>query len=103
MENGQFWGWVGGGIGTLFGILGGVIGTYFTIKNTKGPRERTFTIKWSVVGWIVIVGFVVAILLIPSWYKFLLFIPYAILLAVSIRAWNKAQLQIRKEESGEDA
>ena len=41
------WGTIGGWVGTLVGggvgLLGGVIGTYFTIKNTKGPRERAFT------------------------------------------------------------
>ena len=70
MENGQFWGWVGGGIGTLFGLLGGVIGTYFAIKNTKGPRERAFAVQVSIVCWVFILVFLAAIFLIPTWHKF---------------------------------
>lgn len=34
-------------IGGIFGISGGVIGTYFSIKNTNGPKERSFIIKAS--------------------------------------------------------
>jgi hypothetical protein len=36
-------------VGSIVGLAGGVIGTYFSIKNTKGPRERAFTVKSAVV------------------------------------------------------
>ncbi|HUP78675.1 MAG TPA: hypothetical protein VM260_08985 [Pirellula sp.] len=45
---GQIGGWVGGIFGGAIGILGGVIGTYFSIKNTKGTRERAFMISASI-------------------------------------------------------
>ena len=103
MENGQLWGWVGGGIGALCGILGGVIGTYFSIKNTRGPRERAFAVRASIVCWIFVLVFVGAMFLIPTWHKHLLWIPYTILLIVGIRICNKKFAQIRNEESGRDA
>ena len=107
MENGQFWGWVGAGIGTLFGILGGVIGTYFTIKNTKGPRERAFAVQASIVCWVFILVFLAVMFavmfLVPTWHKHLLWIPYTILLILGIRIANKKFAEIRNEESGRDA
>ncbi len=91
--------WVGAFAGGGLGLIGGVIGTYFTIKNTHGPRERAFTIKGAILGWIFIAGLV----LIPSEYKFLVFIAYAVILLVGIRKWNEMQFRIRKEESGAGA
>ena len=94
------WGTIGGWVGTLVGggvgLLGGVIGTYFTIKNTKGPRERAFTIKGAILGWIFIALFIAGLVLIPSEYKFLVFIAYVVILLVGIRKWNQMQLRIRK-------
>ena len=41
-------GWIGPVVGGGIGLLGGAIGTYCTIKNTRGPRERRFAIKASI-------------------------------------------------------
>jgi hypothetical protein len=82
--------------------LGSLIGTYFSIKNTKGPRERAFMIKASIICWIVVIGFVLGLSLIPQWYNFLLGVPYTILLVFGIRKSNELQMRIRKEESGSD-
>ena len=35
-------GLIGGIAGGVIGIAGGLVGTYFSIKNTRGPRERAF-------------------------------------------------------------
>ena len=103
---GRLGGWIGVIVGGIGGIVGGVIGTYFmvkNIKNTKSPRERGFVIKASIIGWILVIAFVAAMLLIPTWYKHLLWIPYAILLILGIRFFNKTQFRIRNEESGDAA
>lgn len=97
---GQLGGWIGGILGALLGVLGGVVGTYFTIRNTKGPRERAFAIKGSIVCWVLVLAFVAGMLLIPGWYKHLLWIPYVILMIFGIQWWNKTQFQIRREEAG---
>ncbi len=100
---GQLGGWIGAIVGSGIGVLGGLIGTYFTIKNTKGPRERAFAIKASIICWVLVIAFVAAMLLIPTWHKHLLWIPYAILLFWGIRAWNKTQFRIRNGKSDDAA
>ncbi len=105
-EIGALGGWIGllGGIlGGLFGLAGGVFGTYCSIKNTNGPRERAFMIKAAVVCWIFVLAFLAALLLIPTWHKHLLWIPYTIVLVWGIRRLNERHLQIRQEESTEAA
>lgn len=92
-------GLMGGMIGGLIGLIGGIIGTYFSIKNTKGPRERAFMVKTSVVCWIAILVFLVLLLVLPNPYRWLLWIPYGILWPLGIIHWNKTQQRIRQEES----
>jgi Ca2+/Na+ antiporter len=103
MDLGTLGGWVGGILGGVIGVLGGVMGTYFTIKNTKGPRERAFAVKGSIICWVFVVAFVVGMWLIPQWYNLLLVVPYVIILVFGIRKWNQTQLRIRKEEAGQSA
>jgi Ca2+/Na+ antiporter len=93
--------WAGGILGGVIGVMGGVIGTYFTIKNTKGPRERAFVVKGSIVCWLFVIGFIAGMWLIPQWYSLLLVVPYVIVLVLGIRKWNQTQLRIRQEESGQ--
>jgi hypothetical protein len=95
--------WSGALLGGAIGVLGGVLGTWASVKNTRGPRERAFVVRASVLCWIVVLAFLSGILLIPDWYKHLLWIPYLILLVLGIRWWNQAQLRIRQEESGHGA
>ena len=92
-------GWGGGILGGLIGILGGVIGTYFSVKNTKGPRERAFVIRTSIGGWVGVSIFVLAMWLVPIPYKFGLVPVYIVALLLGIRHWNKRQAAIRAAES----
>lgn len=89
----------GGIIGGLVGVIGGLIGTYFSIKNTNGPKERRFMIKAAVIGWVGIAIFLIVFYLIPSPYRWFLWIPYGILLPIAIITCNKRQAQIRAEEA----
>ena len=101
MNAGEMWGWIGGIAGGFLGIAGAIVGTYFSIKNTNGPRERQFTIKASAVCGIACTLFVILLLVLPRPYNALLWIPYAILLPISIKYWNKTQFEIRRKESAE--
>jgi len=96
-------GWAGGILGTLLGILGGAIGVYFSVKNTKGPRERAFVIRASILCLIGVLLFVVGMWLIPSPYKFGLVVVYVVALLLAIRHWNKRQAAIRAEEANRAA
>jgi len=92
-------GTIGGIIGGLGGLAGSIIGTYFSIKNTNGPRERAFMIKASVIGWVAILVFVGLMFALPNPYRFFMWIPYGILLPLTIVTGNRKQQRIRQEES----
>ena len=84
-------------VGSLVGVAGGLIGTYFSIKNTNGPRERTFMVRSAIVCWIAVMIFLMAIFLLPQTRRWL-WIPYAILLSFGIRYGNRKQMEIRLAE-----
>lgn len=80
-------------------IIGGIIGTYFSIKNTKSPRERAFVVKSSIVCWVFVLAFILGMALLPGVYKLWLVPFYVGSLLFGIRSWNRKQAQIRSEES----
>ena len=90
---------IGGIVGSIIGLIGGIIGTYFSIKNTNGPKEKAFMIKISILGWIGIIVFLALMFLLPSQYRFYLWVPYGIILPIAIIKGNKIQAKIRQEES----
>jgi fatty acid desaturase len=99
---------IGGIGGSAIGILGGVIGTYFSVMNTAGPRERAFMIRAAALAWVAVAAFLAALWWIPFPYRFLLWLPYVLALPLAIRAGNRRQERIRREEasgagSGESA
>ena len=95
-------GMTGGIVGSAIGIAGGLFGAYCSIKSTKGPKEREFVIRATVICFLAVAVFLACLFLLPSPYRFLLWIPYAILLPFGIVKWNRAQAQIRRDESGEE-
>ena len=96
-------GLIGGIVGGILGILGGVVGSYFSIKNTNGPRERAFMIRLTALGSVTLATFLFALWLTPTPFRPLLWLPYAFLLPWSIRAGNRRQELIRREESLEES
>lgn len=92
-------GLIGGIAGCVIGLIGGLIGTFASIRNTSGPLERAFTVKASIIGWITGLIFLTLLLLLPSPWRFFLWLPYGILLPLGIIKWNKTQQRIRTEES----
>lgn len=90
---------IGGIVGSAVGVAGGLVGTYFSIKNTKSPRERVFVIRASIVCWVFVLAFVLGMCLIPGFYKLLLVPVYIIGLVTGIFVWNRKQAQIRLEAS----
>ncbi len=99
MNSATMWIWIGAYGGGAIGVAGGIYGIYCSIKNTDSKRERQFTIKASVVCVIAVLLFITLRLIIPSPRNNLLWIPYSILLPISILYWNKKQTAIREEET----
>ena len=91
-------GLVGGLVGAFMGLVGGAIGTYASITNTAGPRERAFMIRVATVVWIAVTAFLVALVVVPFPYKWLLWIGYVPALLTAIIWGNRRQRQIRLEE-----
>ena len=94
---------IGGIVGSVIGLAGGVVGTYYSIKNTAGPRERSFMVRVSAIAWVAVTAFLAGLLLLPKPYNWLLWVPYAIALPLSIRSLNHRQRQIRAEEAASRA
>ena len=96
---GSQWGIIGGVLGGVLGCIGGLVGTYFSIKNTNGPKEKSFMIKACIIGWSGIILFLVLMFLLPGPYRFYLWIPYGPILAIAIIKGNRIQAEIRQEEA----
>jgi Ca2+/Na+ antiporter len=90
---------IGGIVGGILGLTGGLVGTYFSIKNTSGPREKAFMIKTSIFMWIFGITFLLLFFILPMPWRFLLWIPYSIILPLFIILGNRAQQRIKQEES----
>ena len=102
MNTGAMWGWIGGIAGIMIGLAGGIVGSYFSIKNTNGPRERALMVKAGVACWVagaVSLGLMLRYMYSP--YRFLLLIPFWILMPIGIVTLNRAQQRIRAEEARE--
>jgi dipeptide/tripeptide permease len=88
-------------IGVIIGIVGGLIGSYFSIKDTNGPKEKSFATKAVIISWIAGIVFLTLLFYLPKPFNDLIWIPYVIALPLAIRYWNKKQQKIRREEEKE--
>ena len=69
------------------------------IKNTGGPRERASIVRMAAFMWVAITAFLAALWLTPHLYQPLLWLPYLLLLPLSIRFMNRRQQEIRRDEN----
>ena len=99
MNFGEIGGLAGGIGGSVLGLVGGLVGTYFSIKRTNSPREHAFMIRSAIVCWVAILIFLGLLLALPNPYRWLMWIPYGILLPLGIVYGNRRQQVIRQEES----
>lgn len=90
--------WIGAIMGGVVGVLGGATGVYFSIKNTNGPKEKSFIIKIAIISCLAIMLFLLFFFVIPFPYGFILFVPYGIVLPIGIIYLNRKQQEIRKSE-----
>ncbi len=92
-------GLIGGITGAVVGCLGGALGTYLGIRSARSRAERRFLFRWSVLLWLAIIVFLAALWLIPTPYRFFLWIPYPFLLLWFIHHINQGSAQIRASQS----
>lgn len=74
--DGSMVGLVGGIAGGVVGVMGGIVGTYFSIKNTKGPKERAFAIRAAALCWLGGSAFLACVFLLPPYWRLLLWVVY---------------------------
>lgn len=91
-------GLLGGIVGGMVGLAGGAVGTYASIKRTEGPRERQFMVRAAIAAWVGITLFLVLLFVLPSPYRWLIWIPYAVALPLAIVSVNRKQQAIRADE-----
>ena len=91
-------GTVGGIIGGIIGLAGGAVGTYASIKNTAGPRERQFMVRVAIAAWVGITLFLILLFVLPSPYRWHIWIPYGVALPLAIVSLNRKQQAIRSDE-----
>ncbi|HCO26190.1 MAG TPA: hypothetical protein DIT97_25390 [Gimesia maris] len=85
--------------GTLLGFLGGVIGTWNELRNAQGLQERAYLVKMSVLFWVVVPLFVVAVFLLPDPWNQYLWLPYGLWLTYTIRRSSIKQQALREAEA----
>lgn len=101
IESGRVIGIIGGVLGALIGVAGAALGTYFSIKNTKSPRERAFMVKVAIFFWIFVIALLAALLAVPPRWKLGIWAVYGMFLPASIFLLNREQRLIRQQEEFE--
>ncbi|GAB4316989.1 MAG: hypothetical protein Kow0019_17850 [Methanobacteriaceae archaeon] len=91
-------GFIGAIIGVTVGIIGGLIGSYYSIKNTKGPLEKTFIKKVILVFWIFGIIYLLLLITIPIPYNFLFMTCSFIIFPFFIRYINNKLKKIQMIE-----
>jgi len=86
-----------GVIGSTLGILAGAVATYFSIRNTKGPRERRFVIRAATVCWMLLALVAVAAYLLPH-LRTWVWVPLCAMAIFGGPYVNRRQENIRQDE-----
>ncbi len=69
------------------------------MKNTSGPKERLLMTKASAVCWMAIVLFLVPMFVLPNPCRYVLWIPYAVLLPLGMVFAHRTQQKMGREEA----
>lgn len=108
MTSGQWIGLIGGIAGGLIGVAGGIVGTYFSIKNTRGPKERQFMVQQAATIWVVLTTLALVNVLCFVFARKIYWYVYGVSMAVffvALTPWilwsNKRQQLIAQSEAAE--
>jgi hypothetical protein len=79
-------------------LLIGVVGTFQSVKNSKGPKERTFAAQWNLLAWIAIAIFFMAVYFLPEPYNFMAVVLYFVAFPLVVYRVCSRRLLIRRFE-----
>jgi uncharacterized membrane protein YfcA len=93
-------GMAGGIAGGVIGVMGGVIGTYFSIRNSKRPKERALAIRLATLGWVWLSAMTAWVFLMPRpWNQAAILLNLPLLL--SLPRMNRWLARARAEDESE--
>jgi uncharacterized membrane protein YfcA len=93
-------GMAGGIAGGVIGVMGGVIGTYFSIRNSKRPKERALAIRLATLCWVWLSAMTAWLFLMPRpWNQAAILLNLPLLL--SIPRMNRWLARARAEDESE--
>ena len=95
-------GWTGILVAVVFGLAAVVLGAYNIFKYVQNPRERGILLLHSVAGGFVTAVFLSLLFNLPSPYRFLIWIPYLLLVVVLIVLAKHALKRVAHKETDED-
>jgi hypothetical protein len=85
----------------VVGVLGGIVSTCLSIKNTYGPKERAFAIRFSALCWLLLLTFVACMCLLPTYWRLLVLVVYSPWLFWLITWANKGYARAKVEDMTE--
>ena len=96
---GMIAGWIGGILGIVLGFGGGLIGVYVPYRLATSPRQKAYILRSAAFVLGLVMALMVGLTLVPAPWNLLVWIPYIVMLLVSIGWMNKGQKRIAEEEA----
>jgi len=88
-------------LGAAIGVAGGVVGTYCSISNTKSNEERSFMVKCSLWTWVLTIGFLCGLLMLPEPYNKLMWGAWVLVIVFGSRWMNNRSQELRTKNVAE--
>ena len=95
-------GLIGGIFGSVVGTLAGIIATYVIIKRAEGPLERAFMIRYCIVTWLTVLGFLFLLFTLPKPFNWVMWFPYLLWMLTARSIWRKKHTEVKRLESGDE-
>jgi hypothetical protein len=93
----SFWIYLGGSLGVVLGLAGGYFGVRASLKNAKSAEERRLVWRFSAAVLAMIALLMAGLVLLPPPFNWLTWLPYTIVLVISIRYANRLQDELRQQ------
>jgi len=84
-------------------LVGGGLASWSNIRQTRGPRERSFVIRVCLLSWLLILSMLGLMYLLPAPYRYVAMLVYFVGLPILIYRWAKTHQLIRQLDAREGA
>ena len=83
------------------GLIVGIVATYYNIRQSKGPKERSFSIRVCVASWLVVAWMLACAYFLPSPYRFYSTALFLLICPLLVYKWAHTHALIRMVEQQE--